>query len=266
MAIDMLSLYNIPYTIDNALDSIISTTPLPKQSVKNNLQLIANAGLCTLDIGRDGSIKMNRWNINSTPVFNLDLGSLYSMPTTTKIPSLKNVITSYRTYSVNSTVEEIGKVDILGANNTTYFFDYDLTTNVSVSVTGLTIIGTPKYYAYGCEVTLTGTGTVIITGKKISFTNNTLSTEYQPIGVDCQISNELITSTTNCVAYSNWVASVLLLPNQYSIENRGFPEVDNGDIITLDTLYNSDLPVVIVENSITYNGSIRGNSKAITTT
>ena len=51
--------------------------------------------------------------------------------------------------------------------------------------------------------------------------------------------------------------------NEYEFDNRGFPEVDCGDDIKIDTLFTEEMEVSNLESEITYNGTLKGKSKVI---
>jgi hypothetical protein len=265
-------------------------TPLPKDTVRNNLQLIANASNCTLDVGRDGSIKiLKKFSLEdlydsantlmldsfdsviktqetaSTTDFRFTNENIYNIPSTSKIPPLRNVVTTSRTYTVASTAKELAKVTLVGTSSPkTYFIDYNLATNVSVTLTGtLVASGVTKYYAYGCEITLSGSGDVVLNGKEIVFAETSISVNANLNGIDCIVSNQLITNSTWANNYASWVSSILVLNNEYAFANRGFVELDMGDLVSLDTLYTSQLPIIMTENNISFDGTLSGTSKAI---
>jgi hypothetical protein len=120
-----------------------------------------------------------------------------------------------------------------------------------------------KYYAYGCEITLSGSGDVVLNGKEIVFAETSISVNANLNGMDCIVSNQLITNSTWANSYASWVSSILVLNNEYAFSNRGFVELDMGDLVSLDTLYTSQLPIIMTENNISFDGTLSGTSKAI---
>jgi len=264
LAQDLLDKESVLYTLDPVLNDYITYAPLPIDTVKNNLQLIANASMSTLDVDRDGKITISRsFESNGQTDFKFTKENSYNIPTVNKLPPLRNLVTANYTYTVKTTSEEIAKIDISGANNTEYFLEYNLATDVSISVTGLTVVGSPQYFARGCYITLTGNGTVTITGKLIDVAEVNYVKNFNLNGVDCTITNELITDSTWTKTYADWVGGVLLLNNEYSIENRGYPELDPVDKVTVDTFYTLDLNTFLTENRISYNGALKGFTKLI---
>lgn len=289
LALDVLDGTGVSYDIDNSLNDITSFAPLPKDTVRNCLQLIANASMCTLDVSRTGAVQIKKaysleelidsldspiidvldsqlfvLGQNGQTDFKFDKSNYYKSPKVDRIPPLKNVITSYRTFTPKTTSENLATVDVVSANQTQFFFDYDLAKDVVLSAgTGLTVNVAPVYYAYGCLVTLTGTGAVTITGKKIDVAENTITQNYNLTGNDCVVSNELITNSLLAKNYALWVGGVLTLKNEYNFENRGFPELDPMDKLYLETLYTPNQKVILTENKIVYSGALKGTSKMI---
>lgn len=288
LVLDLLQDEDVLYDIDSSLSDYLTFSPLPVDTVRNNLQLISNAAMCTLDVDRDGTIVIKRSyelqplldnidseitdNVDSVLLvqegngqtdFKFDKSNSYNVPVVDKLPPLRNLITTNYTYTPKASSEEISKIDISGANNTSYFFDYELATNVSLTVSGLTIVGSPTYYARGCDVVLTGTGTVTITGKKIDVAEVSYIESFNINGADCTITNQLITNSNWSKEYSSWVGNILLLNNEYSIENRGFPEIDPMDKVYTDTFYTYELKTIVTENRISYNGALKGFTKLI---
>jgi len=289
LAVDVLEGRDVLYEIDPSLDSIISHAPLPRDTVKNCLQLIANAGMCTLDVNRSGKIIIGKnysqsllydvndsqiEDVNDSPLytvetngqsdFKFDKVNSYNIPVVKKIPPLRNFITSYFNYTVKPTSEELSKIEVSGANNTEYVFDYPISTLVNLTVgAGLSIIGTVDYYAHGCKVTLTGTGTVTITGRKVDVNEVSLTKAVNINGNDCDVVNELLTTSQDAKNFADWMSAVLVLNNEYTIENRGYPELDPMDKIYTDTLYTNNLRTIVTENNITFNGALRAVTKTI---
>lgn len=270
LAENILNDSNIPsingvdrWKLDASLQSIFTKVPLPIDTTGNLLQLIANAGMCTLNVDRDGFITIKQ--ADTTPVdFVFTLVDVYSPPKITKYPSLKGVDTINYSLVVDSVTSQIATFDIVGASNTTYNLSYSISSGVTASVdAGLTIVGTPEYYAENCIITLTGTGTLTLTGYAITVNKNAVSVEFEQVGERCSVDNPLINNHSHAVNYATWIGNDLSRRNLYEIENRGFPELDAGDYTTLNTLYTDNVNVSILSNEVTYDGALSAKTKLL---
>lgn len=251
------------WILDDALKNYTTKLPLPVKTCKELLQLIANAGMCMIGFNRNGYITISPKN-DTIRDFAFTFGDILNIPTTKKYPILQGVDTCYNVASIEATTVELSKIDISGASATTYNITYEMATNISATIgSGLTIIGTPKYYARMCEIVLTGNGTLTITGKKINVSKISVSKEYNSTGERCPIENELINNPTHATAYVEWVGDYTNRRTEYEFDDRGFPEIDCGDSITLDTLYTELLEVDIISSKISYNGALSGKTKVL---
>ena len=252
------------WILDDFLETYSTTVPLPRLPIRECLQLIANASTCVLWVNRDGKIVISPMETEHKD-FLLDFKTFKSPPTIKKYPPLYAVRTSFTAINVNASSEELSKVDVSSVFTRTFYFDYDPATNVSLSISaGLTMVGSPEYFTYGCRVSLYGTGTVTIVGKKLNYRFNPVTVNYGNYGEECPVNNDLINNSQHALEYAVWVGDIIRLSNEYTAENRGYPEIDPVDIFDIQTLFQDVLPVILLENNISYNGGISGTSKFLT--
>ena len=90
-----------------------------------------------------------------------------------------------------------------------------------------------------------------------------LSVEFNSTGERCPIENELITDEFRGAQYAEWIGDYVSRRNEYEFEERGFPELDVGDKLTLDTLFTEEVEGTLLSNEITYNGTLSGKSKML---
>jgi len=263
LAESLMSGTGIQYDFDSSLHSITTNSPLPNKPVKELLQLISNAGRCVLDVDREGKVVMYKRN-SIVEDFHYDFGNMTTPPRTKKYPPLRNVNASFYTYNVDTSASELLNTSVVAPTQREMYLEYDMSTEHSISVTGtLVVIGTPTYYSAGCVVNLSGTGDVSISGKKITVSESTISKNYNANGEDCYIKNELITSETDASHYSDFIANVLQMKNEYSFNDRGFPEVDMVDKVYLDTLFSTNLEMYVTEIKMTYNGTLKSTTTGL---
>ena len=138
----------------------------------------------------------------------INFKDIYNVPTTSKYPILQGVDTHYNVVSIDSTASQLASINISGASSTTYKISYETATEISATAgSGLTIVGTPVYYATMCSMVLTGTGTLTINGKKLNTSQIAVSVEYNTTGERCPIDNVLIGTATHATAYATWVGN-----------------------------------------------------------
>lgn len=248
--------------LDNSLKDIITFRPLPSKAVNECLQLIANAGRCVLDVTRAGLVSIKP-HIDNLLDFSMNFDKMYNPPTTTKIPPLRNLTSKYFEININSESKKVvTDYKVNNAVNEEFVFNHSAITNGNLTVSGLSIIGDVKYYAYKTVAVLNGTGTVNITGNEVEETEISISKRYGDVGEDLDsIYNELVTDRDNANAYLDWVATFMLRRNTYEVEDRGYPELDLSDNITLTTTYESNIEAIVVAQNIEFNGAISGTSK-----
>lgn len=248
------------FIFDSALSSYSTHMPLPEIPIRECLQLIANAGMCVLDVDRDGRITIKPLSDTIQP-FTLDLSKSNDIPQVDKYPVLQNVETSFYDIGLETSSELLSQ-NVSVVDPTLFRFEYQASTNQSLTVgTGLTLHDTPKYYAYGCEATISGTGVVTINGQKLIINESNINVNFSNSGENCPIYNELISSRDYAIDYANWIGNIVALSNEYSVANRGYPELDVTDRVYLQTLYSEQLPVLILENTLNYDGTLKGVSK-----
>lgn len=267
LATDVMKFAGFENTIelDNALKTIYTHNPLPSSKVNECLQLIANAGRCIMNHSRGGYIQILRENDSATG-FDINFDKMTDTPTTTKIPPLRNLSVEYNSIKVNSELTAaVNAVEISAPTAHEYTFTHQAYTNQKVEVSGsLSVVGTPKYYAYKTVVTLKGTGTVTINGNSLTENKIEYRKKYSDVGEDLSgVSNTLIDNQTDAIAYANWVAAVTLRRNTYSAPDRGYPELDVGDSVNFTSNFANETPVTMVQQKLTYNGAIKGECQYI---
>ena len=251
------------YEVDEALQDIDVHLPMPAIPFKEALQLIANAGRAVLYTDRTGKIIIRRID-GVLQDFKLAHADIYKMPNIDKKPLLKSVETYYYGLQIDgSNVDLVSKTGLSYATPTEIRLIYEEATNLQVTTTGLTVHGTPELYATNCIVVVSGTGTITIKGKRLNRSKIRVIHDVNNQGYVCPIENELLDNYDDAMAYAEWVADILELRNHYTVDNRGYPELDVLDEVLVDTLFSEDLEARIFYNKIEYNGAISGTTKYV---
>lgn len=167
----------------------------------------------------------------------------------------------------------VAKYAYVAANDTTKLYEgtttetqlhvefSGLAQDVSISVSGGTLVSSSIYARAADLVLSSGTKTVVITGKSLS--ENSVVVTY-PVALDGEIDKEenpLITNDTMCAALAEQVKKYLQMQNTYQATYRGNPELEVGDVIGLQTLYTDEMDALILVDEITFNGSLSGKLK-----
>ena len=250
------------YVLHDCLKGIVTKTPLPRDEIRNNLQLIANAGMCVLYTDRDGYVHIEPQN-SEVLDYSLSFDDVLTAPLTTKYPVLRSVTTKYRDFFVNSSSKELVNTHVNYPEQTLVEFTYSMSTgHTYVKSSGIEIYDAEFYSEY-CRILLSGEGLIIIDGNEITVNENEVKKEYGVVGENCPVENPLITSRSHAEQYADWVAEFELRRNEYEVNDRGYPELDMGDNITIETAFTKETPVQVVSHKIDFNGAIRGTSKFV---
>lgn len=250
----------LPYVLDPILHTIITKVPMPTLPISECLQLIANAGRCVLSINRVGQIQIQRYESVQTN-FKFDYTNMMTSPALSKSPYLLQVNTFSHTVSVSAETSQVHTSNVNLPVATECLLKYDMSTETSLSVGGgVSVVGSPEFFAGSCLVTLVGTGSVTILGKKLIFSKESVNFNVNPNGFICPVENMLLNSPADALAYAQWVASVLVRRNTYKVDERGYPDIDTGDLITMDTPFSEDMEAIVISNKLTYNGALSGET------
>lgn len=251
------------WILDTSLQLITTNMPLPKDEIRNLLQLIANAGMCVLDVDRNGFITIKPIDYTLDD-FSYTFTDMYEVPIVSRFPLLQGVDSDVNTINIDTALTKLGDFQIAGASNTVYELDHKTANGIIASAgAGLTINGAPEYFAEMCRINLTGTGLLTLDGYVIEVLKNVISSEFNTYGERCPISNILIMDATHATNYAQWIGEGINRRNQYKISDRGFPELDTGDVVSLDTIYVEGVEAAILSSEISYNGTISGKTKLL---
>lgn len=276
------------WSIDPALEDITTVAPLPLVSHAECLQMIANAGKCSLYCDREGFVTLKRFTPPSTigykqsgsfvsgATFSLPLGVSpqtylidplvsYRRPELRIIKPIKMADVSRFYYQVESSQVELYRatVPMVDPGWITLNVTYPPSTDVVATVTGdgsLDPAGT-EFYANGCTLVIEATGEfeVVVNGKKLVVTE-IVEPVGTPIGEHQPIKNPMITDVSNAVAVGEWVLEFLTNRSIVSFDWRADPRLEANDIITMDTKYGSS-HVMMHDVAISYKGVFHGKGE-----
>lgn len=255
--------------------------PLYKLPVKELLQLIAMCGRCVLTDNRDGDIVMCDRNTKSTN-FTFDLNSILDKsPDIEKYPLLKNLIlkSELNGWGDENLTTTVAEIQVNSDSSQLYVAEYDrsyipvysesdigyyVIVPGNVTVQNYNFIG-----VYRTELLASGSGTISIKASPMtSIYKQTVSKNYNLEGEDCTIKNDLFgaylrTNTSHGEVYNLWIGEILNKRNLYKFSSRGFPELDIGDIVTLETRYSDNLQGYLVSSIIKFNGTLSAEEEVL---
>jgi len=176
-----------------------------------------------------------------------------------KIEELKTISVSQYSNKVSSSATEIYNESTTLEN---LHLDFDgVYTNVSVSVSGGSAT-TQNIYGRALDLVLTsGTKTIVVTGKKVEEVKTINSYSISNDGEEDEEDNILITSKAQADALANHISTYITMRNTYDVTYRGNPELETGDLIGLQTPYTDSMDVIVLTDSITFNGALSGTMK-----
>lgn len=257
------------------------------------LQLSAQALQCNLKTDRDGNIKILPHSVTAE-TFKLDSSTFSNIPTCYKYPNLSELTISYCPISGGTATEEsytIYSGDYSDADDGDWInFSIPLT-DLAYNATCISIVrynssgytsggeryikdnegnlGTLSissdrkklegYFTYSpinaAKIKITYSFTSVIIAEQSINIKYAISTFGQP----CSIKNGLVSSETVAQNIKKDFEYYLGLRNQYKgIEYRGNPEIDVGDIIHVQTFYNTEVDALVFKNEITFDGTLSG--------
>lgn len=272
LAVDVLEDSNIDssqYNLWSGLKSIKTDAPLPKLEARQLLQIIATTGNCILFTNRENVINIQPFNYVLNPD-GMKYDFITSNPVVKVQSELHNTIIYINHYSKEDNVSELFKNESLEITGTkTIEIEYELSTDISATITGGTIVSANYYGRYAIlKITNTGEDTISlkVSGKKINNSQTIDSKQFNDDGENIEYKNDLITQMVESskeTKLKDFIGNWYNNRNIYSFENRGDIVKDTREIIPIETDFSNSLIGYLVENNINYDGAWSGNSVVV---
>lgn len=256
------------YYVDASLKNIVVYNPLPNVPCKSALQIIANAGCCSLRQDRKGVIRLEpSENLGIETNFGIDYGDMLENPLGQQCEKISEVRVYRTSYSKASQMEQLVTESLFVKNEQTeiFYFNspvYDLSCGLNNAAAGQTAT-ILSYGAYYVEVIFRG----FTAETKVDFFVNGYSyirsqavttNKINNRGLTKEWTNPLISTVAQAQKLAQWIGAYYTADKEYSYTYRGNPELDTNDIIKQENLYVPDMRVNVLQNKITYNGGITG--------
>lgn len=170
---------------------------------------------------------------------------------------LRNVTGTWTYVSKFSGTEDEVASATIQTNSGMVRIEHDFTYQPHVVIEDTDVEVSETHYAYVSYISLTSDTDkavdVKIVGEKMYSADYPMSYEVNDAGEDDPIENPLFDSSTS-IEVLEWIGEYYRNRVKEKFKARGFPEVDCGDIITVD-----GRSVQIVETELTYNGAFNEN-------
>ena len=253
------------FVIDDSLENMICTIPIPNYSCNELIQLICNATnmVCYEDV--DGVIHIAPCN-TETVDYKFSLNEQYELPSVSSLAKLKNINVKYYSKTIARSTSEIfsDTYDNLTVGEAVdIYIDYNVPCKDGVATVTNGTLNSATYYAYGCKLNITPSRTSItiaINGYEVTIKNGVATLAVNENGEDCDIDNPLICSMEQALAVANNFKTYLLYRNTYSLNTRGNIALDINDVVGLETQFSGEqepLKGIIMSSNLKYNGAVK---------
>lgn len=275
--------YVLPITFDHIANEyatefrvvyLLNGEQIDELLVQNNNSVSYNIehGITNFD---EIQIEIHKWSIGNRRAtinqvgigrindFTVDLGTSKSEPDVSKQKQVKSVSVLCYNYTPESEKTEIYNEEIQNANNTIISIEHEAAVELTASFDGGNITS-QEHYTYLSLITISGTGTLILTGKRLVTSTTTVLRQINQKGEEkSPLKNPLITDLTSAQNSAIWIGDYYSKRNQLTSTYRGNPELDAYDLIYMSSQFKSIFPVRIIEHTIDYNGALSGKMKVL---
>lgn len=254
------------WDISTTLQSISTTAPLPIATHRECLQMIAVAGNCALYTDSDGRITLETgWTNSPLTGITIDYDTQLKLPKIERIPPVRAIDAYKYDYVEEASSRDIfeGDFDVTGTE--TIHIEYSMSKSVSLNISGGTIDSSNIYasaadivvtVASPSSVTITATGKPVeqVASSKPYIVNATIAGETEIV------ENPLVTNQTMQRNIGLYRSRYLRMRSSYSIDYRGNPELESGDLVRMETNATEQTVAMLLKNTISYNGALRGTA------
>lgn len=178
---------------------------------------------------------------------------------TTRLDRLRDVYVSQ--YSYTTPDSNRTKLYEVTTSETSIHAEFQMATNITISVSGGSVTAS-EVYAQAADLELTsGSKTVTIEGIPVNEGSVVYTYNFNSSGEDDVEENKLITNKTMADAHAQHIGEYLSMRNTYDASYRGNPEVETGDVISVQTAYENVVYGLVLVDGIDFNGSLSGKLK-----
>lgn len=280
-AVDILTFANLPlrsngevrWVIDESLKNIITYAYLPKDTVGNCLQLIANAGGCILYADREGVIRIEKRDVVYDD-YVISPENSFSKPETTLSKPIKRIIVNVYSYSVSD--ERHIRIGDLYLKNVPANTPMEMTIDHSEFLANPDVVGRNgivnttsfikniemygSYSKVNFELDSPNYVMIQINGYPVTTSVSQITIPISNDGEDLIIDNPLIDSAERAQVIGEWIKNRIFDRRNIAVTWRADPRLDAGDIIKCQGAYNTN-NAIVTKVEYTYNGAFRGSGE-----
>lgn len=178
---------------------------------------------------------------------------------TTRLDRLKDVYVSQYSYAIADSNRT--KLYEVTTSETFIHAEFQMAEGVTIYVNGGSATSY-SIYAQAADISLTsGTKTVTIEGIPVNEGAVVYTYNFNSSGEDDVEENKLITNKDMADAHAQHIGEYLNMRNTYDASYRGNPEVETGDIISVQTAYDNVVYGLVLVDGIDFNGALSGKLK-----
>ena len=254
-----------PWVLPDSLESFSTNAPIPDKPANVLLQMLALAS-CTWLTTRstDGYVEF----LESQPTSEfcaVGLAQELGDPKITIHNQVRSLSVGVYHYTAGTGPQALGSVQyvLTGTNVLTIKYNVPYAINVSATISGASIQSARYYNSYAVLTVEAGTDAAVqveLSGTPVEETVSYVELyRDQTItdGRDITVENPFITSVEHAARVAQYVLQYYSRRQTYSVPYIGYPQLEAGDSIVLETIYGAG-DVSVLENTIKFNGGWSG--------
>jgi len=261
---------NFKLKISDAAKAEVVNGYIPIKSHREAVMDVILATKNVLKIDRDnGYLFVDKVNYNSA-VEEINYNTIIGTPTIEQKPLITSVELIECSYKLNSTVRELYNSTFNVTGTQTMIISLGLAaSNLAITVTGGTIVGSPIYSAVGVKVTITANGsvTVVVNGKDYIETKRTITSSAALLAgevpqVATVAENKLFTASNSKTIADNLLTYYRRRIKQ-TFEYWDNPSIQAGDTVDVETIFKEFSSGVVERQEITFAPSLKGRIEVV---
>lgn len=279
------SVSDTPWVLDARLAQVSSKAFWPSLPLNQSMQYVANAAMCVMYTRlEDGKTVISPRVVESAKT-QLGSSTITQEPEITLDKDIKSITVNVYEYRSEGKAQIVGStlVEFSGINGGAEFrVDFDQPCDYSSDTTSYKFISSVannlRMDIFSMNYTYV-TGYVSYIGTAMGALSFTLEISAEPAkalkvkdpvvltlgasGQDIVVDNPFITSRSHAEEVLNWVKKSLSRNTHYKVPYVGYPEVQAGDLVELDTKYDHNSDGVVAKNTIQFNGGFSGTMEVV---
>ena len=255
-----------PWELDETLATLKTRAPLPLDTEKALMQLIANATGCCLDVNvTNGYVRIHKPNAESP--YTISQKQQLGDPSYSVADRLKSIKVGLHTFAAKDQPEVVYSFDGSLQGTVTLQIEFDsgnIVQNPSVTIEGATLKSSTFYARAGILVIQAPAAetdvSIEITGTVIEDSTTWFETYNDPNitdGLEVSVDNALITEMNTLQAVAAATKNYYLKRTTTTIPYLGYPDIEVSDQINVSSLY-GDFTGDVTKTKLSFNGGFEG--------